>query len=65
MDNHKQMPWHSQNITEVCQQLKSSDEGLSDAEASKRLRENGPNAVSYTHLCGSAYKTEDFEQSAQ
>lgn len=45
MDNHKQMPWHSQNITEVCQQLKSSDEGLSDAEASKRLRENGPNEL--------------------
>lgn len=45
MDNHKQRPWHSQTIQEVCKALHTSEEGLSDAEAAERLRKNGRNEL--------------------
>lgn len=45
MDNHKQLPWHSQNLDEVYKSLHTSKEGLSDVEAAERLRKNGPNEL--------------------
>ena len=45
MDLHKQMPWHSLELTEVYQILHTSEEGLSDAEAAERLRKNGRNEL--------------------
>ena len=41
MDHHKQKPWHTQPLTEVYQTLRTSEEGLSDAEAAERLRKMG------------------------
>ena len=41
MDNHKQRPWHAQQLTEVYNILQTSEDGLSDAEALERLRKNG------------------------
>ncbi len=41
-----QVPWHSQEITEVATQLKTRlDAGLSAAEAQTRLAEHGPNEL--------------------
>lgn len=45
MDNHRQMPWHSRELGEVYQRLDTSEEGLSDAEAEKRLQKNGYNEL--------------------
>jgi Ca2+-transporting ATPase len=45
MDNHKPMPWHSQTIEEVYQNLNTSEDGLSDAEAAARLKKNGLNEL--------------------
>lgn len=45
MDNHRQVPWHTETISEVCLQLHTTDEGLSDAEAAARLERNGPNEL--------------------
>ena len=45
MDNHRQMPWHSQNVEEVYDALQTSGEGLRDAEAAERLRRNGRNEL--------------------
>jgi Ca2+-transporting ATPase len=45
MESHGRMPWHSKNIDEVYKSLQTSEEGLSDAEASKRLEKNGPNEL--------------------
>lgn len=45
MDNHKQKPWHSQNIKEVYTQLNTSGKGLSDTEAAERLKNNGYNEL--------------------
>lgn len=45
MDHHKQKPWHTQPLTEVYQTLRTSEEGLSDAEAAERLRKNGSNEL--------------------
>ena len=45
MDNHRQMPWHSRELGEVYQRLGTSEEGLSDAEAEKRLQKNGYNEL--------------------
>lgn len=46
MDNHRHMPWHAQQLTEVYHTLQTSEEGLSDAEAAERLRKNGRNELS-------------------
>lgn len=45
MDNHKQVPWHAQKLTEVFKILHTSEEGLSDAEAAERLKRNGRNEL--------------------
>lgn len=45
MDNHKQKPWHAQPIQEVYETLHTSEEGLSDAEAAKRLQTDGRNEL--------------------
>lgn len=45
MDNHRQVPWHAKTVTEVYEQLHTSEEGLSDAEAAERLRNNGRNEL--------------------
>ena len=45
MDHHKQKPWHTQPLTEVYQTLRTSEEGLSDAEAAERLRKDGCNEL--------------------
>ena len=45
MDNHKRMPWHAQKLEEVYQKLRTSEEGLSDAEAIERLRKKGCNEL--------------------
>ena len=45
MDNHRQTPWHTQQIGEVYRILHTSEEGLSDAEAAERLRKNGCNEL--------------------
>ncbi|MGI5825247.1 MAG: cation-translocating P-type ATPase [Bacillota bacterium] len=45
MDNHSQKIWHSLPLEEVYAELHSSEAGLSDAEADRRLRENGRNEL--------------------
>ena len=45
MDHHKQKPWHAQTICEVLETLHTSQGGLSDAEASERLKRNGRNEL--------------------
>lgn len=45
MENHKQMPWHSRATHEILESLDSSEEGLTDTEAEKRLKENGLNEL--------------------
>lgn len=45
MENHEQMPWHSQTIQEVLENLDSSEDGLSDLEAKNRLIKNGANEL--------------------
>ena len=45
MENHEQMPWHSQTIQEVLENLDSSEDGLSDLEAKNRLLKNGANEL--------------------
>ncbi len=52
MDNHKRMPWHSKDLTEVFSILDTSEDGLSDAEAAERLKKNGRN-----ELCAKPPKT--------
>lgn len=44
-DHHKRMPWHSKKTEEVFADLRTSEEGLSDAEAARRLKENGYNRL--------------------
>lgn len=48
MENHKQMPWHSRATHEILESLDSSEEGLTDTEAEKRLKENGLNELRKT-----------------
>ncbi len=50
MENHKQMPWHSRATHEILESLDSSEEGLTDTEAEKRLKENGLNELRKKHL---------------
>ena len=38
MENHKQQPWHSMPLEEVYRDYQTSEDGLSDAEAAKRLK---------------------------
>ena len=45
MENHRQMPWHSKTIESILEELNSSSDGLSDAEAAKRLKNNGFNEL--------------------
>ena len=45
MDNHRKTPWHAQTLSEVYQALRTSPEGLSDAEAAERLAQNGRNEL--------------------
>ena len=45
MDNHRQSPWHAESLEEVYRSLHTSEEGLSDAEAAERLRQNGRNEL--------------------
>ena len=45
MDNHRQMPWHAQQIGEIFRMLHTSGEGLSDAEAADRLKKYGRNEL--------------------
>lgn len=45
MENHKQMPWHSRATHEILESLDSSEEGLTDTEAEKRIKENGLNEL--------------------
>ncbi len=44
-DHHKRMPWHSKEAEEVLTELKTSEEGLSDVEAARRLAEDGYNRL--------------------
>ncbi len=45
MDHHIRRPWHTQSPGEVCRLLQTSAQGLSDAEAAERLRQNGRNEL--------------------
>lgn len=45
MENHKQQPWHSMPLEEVYRDYQTSEDGLSDAEAAKRLKEYGKNEL--------------------
>ena len=45
MDNHRQVPWHAEKLTEVYQKLHTSEKGLSDAEAAERLAHYGRNEL--------------------
>ena len=45
MENHKRMPWHSRTVEEVLGELDTSEGGLSNAEAARRLKENGFNEL--------------------
>ena len=45
MDNHRCKPWHAQEINEMYEMLNTSQEGLSDAEAAYRLKEQGRNEL--------------------
>ena len=39
------MRWHTKNISSVLKELKTSKAGLSESEASRRLKELGPNEL--------------------
>lgn len=45
MDYRSTNPWHAQPAGEIYKQLETSPEGLSDAEAAKRLRDFGANEL--------------------
>lgn len=45
MDDHLRMPWHAKSLEDVQVTLKTSENGLSDAEAEQRLRKNGYNEL--------------------
>jgi Ca2+-transporting ATPase len=42
-------PWHTQTIDEAFAQLYSQNDGLSNAEAERRLQQYGPNELQATH----------------
>lgn len=43
MEGHERKPWHAMSVSDVERALSTSEEGLSDAEAAKRLQEYGRN----------------------
>lgn len=45
MESHERMPWHSKETNEVLKSLQTTEEGLSDAEALKRLEKYGYNEL--------------------
>ena len=45
MDDHRRTPWHCQPVQEVYEALRTSGEGLSDAEAAERLKKDGHNEL--------------------
>lgn len=45
METHERKPWHAQTTEEVCASLRTSPEGLSDAEAADRLQRHGRNEL--------------------
>ncbi|GAA4653306.1 cation-translocating P-type ATPase [Anaerocolumna aminovalerica] len=45
MDYRSTMPWHAKPAEEICKELKTSTEGLSDAEAALRLKAHGINEL--------------------
>lgn len=45
MDNPKRRPWQAQPLATVYQELQTSPEGLSDAEAATRLQKYGRNEL--------------------
>ncbi len=45
MDRHKRKPWHALPLPEVLRELETTAEGLSDAEAANRLKQNGKNEL--------------------
>ena len=45
MDDHLRTPWHAQTLDEVQATLNTSEDGLSDAEAERRLLTNGANEL--------------------
>ncbi len=48
MENHSQRPWHTKTTQEVLEAFQTTAEGLSDAEAAKRLQQYGKNALHQT-----------------
>ncbi len=45
MDDHLRQPWHAKSVEDVHTVLHTTDDGLSDAEAAKRLQKNGYNEL--------------------
>ena len=45
MENHRTKPWHAQSISETLRILGTSENGLRDAEAAKRLQRYGRNML--------------------
>ena len=44
-DGNSRVPWHARSSAEVLSSLNATEEGLSDAEAAKRLSEHGRNVL--------------------
>lgn len=51
-DSHIRKPWYTQSLEEVYKELNTSEEGLSDAEASLRLKKYGKNELRETEKRG-------------
>lgn len=45
MDDHPGRPWHAMSQEEVLVELRTSERGLSDAEAAARLARDGRNEL--------------------
>ncbi|MGL5513149.1 MAG: HAD-IC family P-type ATPase, partial [Sporomusa sp.] len=45
MEYRSTTPWHAKPTEEICKEMKTSEEGLSDAEAAKRLKQYGANEL--------------------
>ena len=45
MDDDLHKPWHAKSAEDVLKKLQTSEEGLSDAEAEKRLQKDGCNVL--------------------
>ena len=44
------MKEYLEKSSKILDELQTTEQGLSEAEAARRLSEHGPNPVSYTHL---------------